>query len=354
VSWNLRLPHLLPAAIQVILFAYWSLYWPAVAVHAPSIALQIAMGFAADAAFSFARFGSWRIGAAPLPIVLSTNLFAWFNPAGIVISILAAFASKALIRRGEIHVLNPSAIGLSVGGVIALVAPDLVHFAGVFHTMNLAPNMAELIIVLALVPQARFRILPVSIGAVLGLGAADNPAVLRPAMLLAVAVLATDPATIPRSDAGKLLFGGFLGLTIPLTSLVLRHSGQIDDFAKVLPIPVANWLGPWFDLLGGKAVSRAKPALASVARWTTRRALPVWLTGTGPLPNAVFVACWLGLVVPRLWAEKPLDFEPALHWNLGTPLVVRDPDDVPRCPSNPVFCRPFSVGQELELWRERR
>jgi hypothetical protein len=311
------------------------------------------MGFAADAAFSFARFGSWRIGAAPLPIVLSTNLFAWFNPAGIVISILAAFASKALVRRGEGHVLNPSAIGLSVGGAIALVAPDLVHFGGVFHTMNLAPNMAELIIVLALVPQARFRILPVSIGAVLALGATGNNAVLRPAMLLAVAVLATDPATIPRSDAGKLLFGGFLGLTIPLTSSLLRHSGQIDDFAKVLPIPVANWLGPWFDLLGGKAVMRAKPALASVARWTTGRALPLWLRGAAPLPNAVFVVCWLGLVVPRLWVEKPRDFEPALHWNYGTPLVVRDADDVPRCPSNPVFCRPFTVGQELELWRER-
>jgi hypothetical protein len=90
-----------------------------------------------------------------------------------------------------------------------------------------------------------------------------------------------------------------------------------------------------------------------VARWTTRRALPLWLAGAAPVPNAVFVACWLGLVVPRLWVEKPWDFEPALHWNYGTPLVVRDADDVPRCPSNPVFCRPFTVGQELELWRER-
>ena len=49
----------------------------------------------------------------------------------------------------------------------------------------------------------------------------------------------------------------------------------------------------------------------------------------------------------------PLDFEPALHWNWGTPLVVRDADDVPRCASNPVFCKPFMFAQEVALWRER-
>jgi hypothetical protein len=285
------------------------------------------------------RFGSWRVGAAPLPIVLSTNLFAWFSPAGVVLSLVTAFACKALLRRGESHMLNPSAIGLSCGGAVALLAPELVQFGGLFHTMNLAPNMAELILLLALVPQARFRILPVSIGAALALRAADNPAVLRPPVLLALALLATDPATIPRSDAGRFLFGVFVGASMPVLSILFRHYGLADDFSKVMPIPIANALAPWFDRAGARAAALVKRGR---------------LRGAPPIPNAAFVAGWLALSLAWMGEEKPWSFEPALHWNLGTPLVVRDADDVPRCAHNPVFCKPFTFVDEVALWRDGR
>ena len=72
-----------------------------------------------------------------------------------------------------------------------------------------------------------------------------------------------------------------------------------------------------------------------------------------PLPNAVFVCCWLFIVVLGMGKDKPRLFEPSIHWTSGTPLVVRDADDVPRCGNNPTICKPFSFVSEWELWRRR-
>ena len=353
VSWEIRLPHLIPATVQVIVFAYWSLYSPAVRDHVPSLVLQVAMGFAADAAFSFLRFGSWRFGSSPLPVVLSSNLFVWLDPHGVMLCILAAFATKTFVRRQGRHVLNPSAIGLSVAGAVSYLWRGSVHVGGLFHTLSLAPNMAELMVLIAMVPQSRFRILPISITAVLVLRMLDNPTVLRPPMVLAVALLATDPSTIPQTDGGKVLFGAFVAVALVYASIFLRGLGFTDDFAKVFPVPVANLLVPLFDGVAlfvaariakvwGHVTARVD-ALAPLGRWASR-----------PLPNLVFMALWLGITLAPLRAEKPRSFEPTLHWNLGTPLVVRDADDVPRCDRNPVFCEPFTFVQELALWRRAR
>jgi hypothetical protein len=357
-TWEVRLPHLLPAAIQVALYAYWSIYWPDVRDHVPSLVLQLIMGFAADAAFAYARFGSWRIGASPLPIVLSANLFAWFDTPGIVMTLLGAFASKTYLRRDGKHILNPSAAGLTLAGVFTTLTPNLVHFGGVFHTMNASPNMAELLIVLALVPQLRFRILPVTIGGMMALKWFGNPAVARPALLLAIVLLATDPATIPRTDLGKILFGAFVGSGIVFASFVLRQLGSPDDFSKVMSIPVANALIPVFDWIGSTVSSHV--LRAAERRATLERALAKLGTWTPPrqpggarswsVPNLALVAAWLLLILPSFGRDKRQAFEPAIYWNWGTPLVQRDEDDVPRCESNPVYCKPFSFVDEASAW----
>ncbi len=340
-------PHLLPAVIQVVLFVYWSLYWPAVREHAVSMGLQLAMAIALDAALSFARYGSWRIGVAPFPVVLSSNLFVWLDPNGVVICLVVAFVTKTFLVRNGRPMMNPSAVGLAVAGVVSYLVPDFVRVGGLFHTMNLAPNMAEIMVLLAMTPQLRFRILPVSIGAVVALRMADNPAVLRPPIILAVALLATDPSTIPQTDAGKALFGAFIGLGLVVTSWTLRHLGQIDDFAKVIPIPIANALGPYFDRLGEALVSTVRRGVVTLMLGTPA----VEANGPRPLPNALFMVTWLAVTISPLAEEKPHSFEPALHWNLGTRFVVRDADDVPRCEHNPLFCRPFTFVEEVRRWR---
>jgi hypothetical protein len=355
IQRDFRSLHVIQFLTQGSIFVYWALYWPGVGGQMPLLALMLAMGFAADALFSFARFGSWRAGLSVVPVVFSINLFEWFDPHGAVIAIVAAFASKHLLHRGGRHIFNPSVAGLTVTGLVTILAPGYVHFGGLFHTLNVPPNMSEWILLVTLLPQLRFRILPVTIGALIGLTLWGIPGVLRPTILIAMTLLVTDPATSPRSDLGKLLFGMLFGGLLPVCSIALRGIGQPDDFAKILAIPVANLLVPQLD-----ALATAVTALAAGAR---DRALAAMTPGAAvdwlgrrlrePIPKAAMLACWLLLIVPRLAVEKPLYFEPDIHWNYATPLVVRDADGVPRCGRNPVFCKVFTFPQEAALWIRR-
>lgn len=350
VSWAIKLPHLLPAAIQVVLFCYWGLYWTAIRDHLPTLLTQLVLGFALDAFFAFARFGSWRIGASPFPIVLSSNLFAWFNTTGTIVNLVVAFASKTYIHRQGRHIFNPSSLGLATAGILAVAFPEFIGFGGVFHTMNIPPNMMELVVLLSILPQSRFRIVPVSIAAIAALQYQGIPGSLRPSMLLAIALLATDPATIPRTDLGKIFFGVFLGFAMPFTSLQLRALGSPDDFSKVIPIPIANALGPAFDALGGVVWGGAARLGAMLRARLKQLASQMDRLGAWRIPDRGMIAIWLLFVVPGMWKEKPATFEPTMLWTMGTPHVIRDADDVPRCEHNPLFCRPFSFAQEVVAW----
>jgi hypothetical protein len=357
ITRDLRGLHVVQFVTQGSIFVYWSLYWPGVRGQVPLLGLMLVMGFAADALFSFARYGSWRAGLSVVPVVFSINLFEWFDARGAVIAIVAAFACKHLVHRGGRHIFNPSVAGLTVTGLVTVLAPGYVHFGGLFHTLNVPPNMAEWILLVTLVPQLRFRIMPVSIGTLLALYLWGIPGVLRPTILIAMTLLATDPATSPRTDLGKLLFGLTFGGLLPAWSLVLRGLGQPDDFAKILAIPAANLLVPQLDAVAIFLVARAAATrdrlLASAGpRAGLAPATVAWLGEKirRPIPNAAFVGCWLLLIVPRLMEEKPRYFEPEIHWNYATPLVVRDADDVPRCARNPVFCEVFSMPREAALW----
>jgi len=338
VKFDVRLPHVVPFAIQFLIYSYWSLYWPGVVAHAPSMVLQIALAFAIEAALSFARSGVWTVGLGPLPIVLSANLFAWFDPIGSVILVFAAIASKTLLRREGRHLLNPSAAGLSAGGLFLLANPQAV-WQGLFHTENLAPNMVELILLLSALPLLRFRLALIPLGAALALShlPGPSPGLAIPGTIIAFALFASDPATTPKTPAGRLAYGLFVGASVWATSRLLIAMRSPDDFAKVLPVPLANLLASRFDRLG-----------SLVPSWLNTQLLaPRW--------NVVHTALWLLVVLGSFIGSKGRDFEAADHWTYGTPLVVRGADDVPRCADNPAFCRPFAFGAEIAAWvaRER-
>jgi hypothetical protein len=267
--------------------------------------------------------------------VLSANLFAWFLPAGSIVVVLVAIASRTFIRRNGHHLFNPSAAGLTVAGLLSFFSPNFA-FDGVFHTLSLAPNMAELLILLALIPQTRFRIVLASVGAILGMKWfgliwAAGPNLGTPGTLLTIALFATDPATMPRTPVGQLLFGAVVGFGVVLFSAVLTLAGLPDDFAKVFPVPIANLLVGRFDSVGGRLAARAPSFLS-----------PRW--------NLAHVMVWLILVVPPVARFKPPQFLIAPHWTYATPLVVGSRDGVPHCDANAVFCQPFSFAQELRRW----
>ncbi len=109
--WELKAPHLLPAIIQTLVLAYWTLYWRGFIELIPSILMQIALAYAIDALVMLTLVGTWKIGFGPFPIILSANLFNWFDPPGTTVLIAAAMSSRALIRYRGRHLLNPSAFG---------------------------------------------------------------------------------------------------------------------------------------------------------------------------------------------------------------------------------------------------
>jgi hypothetical protein len=332
---DLRLPHAVPTLIQTTLFVYWWLYWPGVGQRVPSILLQIELAYATDAILSLGRERTWRLGLGPLPIVLSANLFAWFTPLGSVVVVVAAVASRTFLRRGGRHVFNPSAAGLTLAGLLSLASP-MFTYEPTFHTLSLAPNMAEMLILLTLIPQIRFRIVLVSVGAVVGLALAGFvfthfPALGMPGTLITFALFATDPATIPRTPAGQLLFGTVVGAGMAILSTLLTAAGLPDVFAKVFPIPIANLLAPRLDALGRQL--SLEPVSLLAPRW-----------------NAAHLVVWLALVVPQVCTSKANQFLMAPHWTYHTPLVAYRATNALRCEDNPTFCRPFTFVREISGW----
>jgi hypothetical protein len=166
-------------------------------------------------------------------------------------------------------------------------------------------------------------------------------------------LLATDPATTPDTKLGRLFFGVVVGMSYPIYSHLLRGLGQPDDFAKILSVPIANLFTPQFDAAARRVWPRIE---ATVDAWRVstanalRRQLGRVATRVAAAPNAAFAVTWVVLFIAPQPVVKPRYFEPSLHWTWGTPFVVRDADDVPRCAHNPVFCRPFSFVGEAALW----
>ena len=230
---DIRKPHIVQACVHTSIFLYWSLYWPGVRVQAPMILLMIVLAYAADASFSLLRYGSWRLGLSPFPIVFSTNLFVWLDWHGAVLAMVGALFCKYYVQRNGRHIFNPSVAGLVLNAICTILFPSFVHFQGLFHTLNIAPDMAEWVFLGSLVPLVMFRLLPVSIGSIIGLYyLTETPGSVRPMLLLMMTLLATDPATTPDTNVGRLIFGIIVGVSYPLYSRLLHALGHPDDFAK--------------------------------------------------------------------------------------------------------------------------
>ena len=80
LPWQMviRKPHIVQTAVQLGVFAYWGSAWSPVYEQAPLIFAQVCLAYLCEAYFSWRRFGLWRLGFGPFPVVLSTNLFLWF------------------------------------------------------------------------------------------------------------------------------------------------------------------------------------------------------------------------------------------------------------------------------------
>jgi hypothetical protein len=280
------------------------------------------------------------------PVVFSTNLFLYYVDESMLYAYalyVVALVGKATLRRDGRHIFNPSALGMSVMIGLELLVPSwMAHHVDVDHAFLLAPNMMELLFLVALAGQFRLPIVYTTLGAWLvletGVGSFGIAPVSAyyPSTFIAILLLVTDPRTSARSPVGQLLYGAVYGLGYQWMSDGFQWSVGHDGGAKVLAVLPANLAAPWLDRVGASLQARVARAFAAHEAW-------------------VFV--WIACVL-FTWAGQPdrkqqfFDLWVPDHERNGTPWIRRDDEGRVTCATNPVFCRPFSFSEELRMWRE--
>ncbi len=336
---QVRITHALPACIQLTLFGYWSLYWPPMGDQALSILVQLAYAIVLDMVLSFAVHKRWAIGFAPFPVVLSTNLFAQFSLGGVhfsLVIITLALLSKALLRRkGGGHIFNPSAFGLALFGLVNTFFPAL-GSGDYSHEFGATPNMTELIILLGLIVQLRVPVVLATLSAALVLVGFEHYEVrtfvpIFAPVALVLVLLITDPATLPRTNPGRVVFGVFVGLGMAAFDLWFEVHDLTDFWTKVTILPVANALSPLFDRLG-QHLDR------------------VTLGVLQPRFNRVHVALWVALAVFLLVDGKADYIDHFWQAREAMPFVQLDAAGRASCAVNPLYCEPFTLLQEARVW----
>lgn len=267
--WDFRVGHLIQTCVQSSILLFMNLYSPYIKAYAPLIPVQIIFGFLIDFLISIARYGSYRVGFSALPIILSINLFIWFQPELIsfqFLMIVLAFLSKHYLlrdKKGERkHIFNPSAVGMFFGSLF------LIYFGHEYSWLNAIsgsynvsrPEIFFWILAMGALSQFAGQVFTISFGAVLTLfsvchlsewltGVPMTNQWIDPAVLVGVTLLITDPVTTPKTAWGRFVFGCTYGLAILATYGMLSYFREPGYFAKILPVPFLNYFAHYFDRL---------------------------------------------------------------------------------------------------------
>lgn len=261
--------HYVQAAVQFSIMLYWGWFAPRVYPEFPLIFAQILYLYAFDALLSWSRGRTWRAGFGPLPIVISTNLLLWFKHDwyGLQFAMLTTGAlAKQFIswnREGRrTHIFNPSAFGQFLFAV-ALIATgtskDLTWGREIAASFEV-PHMLIVVFLGGLVVQSLFHVTLMTAGAAIALTAVNliytstSGGVfyfvntnLAAAVFLGMHLLVTDPATSPRTNGGRLLFGLLYGLGAAALYRLLDDFQVPTFWDKLLPVPLLNLCVPFID-----------------------------------------------------------------------------------------------------------
>ncbi|HLH42432.1 MAG TPA: tetratricopeptide repeat protein [Bryobacteraceae bacterium] len=294
-------------------FAYWGWYWPEVYHEIPLIAAQVVFLYVFDMLVCWLRRDHWILGFGPIPIVFSTNLFLWFRDDWFYFQ----FAMIALIVLGKeflkwkrdgrsVHIFNPSAFALFLVSVVLLAArgTPLTWGVEISTTFNNPPNIYLEIFLLGLIVQALFSVTLVTLSAAAMLVALNFAYLgatgmyrfidfnIHPAVFLGLHLLVTDPATSPRKNLGKAIFGAAYGAGVFVAFSLLDSLGAPTFYDKLLCVPALN--------LTVRALDRASIALAAWfarKKWVAAQKFPfkplsAW---TPQQANFAFMGLWAAL-----------------------------------------------------------
>ncbi len=260
--------HYIQAIVQFSIYAYWGWYWRNVYEAAPLILAQLVYLYTFDALLAWTRGRTWRLGCGLFPIVLSTNLFMWFKDDWFAFQfaiVSACVLGKEFIRWNRngknTHIFNPSAFGLGLCSIVLIATGTTRLTWGIEVATTLArpPHIYLEIFLLGLVVQYFFSVTLMTLSAVAvlcGLNLIYTGSTglfhfvdtnIPIAIFLGLHLLVTDPATSPRSNVGRIVFGGLYGAANYVLFGVLGNYGVPDFYDKLIPVPFLNLLVPWID-----------------------------------------------------------------------------------------------------------
>jgi hypothetical protein len=359
-----RSTHYIQATLQASIYVYLGLYWDAIRANVPLLLTQILLGYLFEILLSWSRGRPAKLGFGTVPVILSTNLFLWFREDYFyyqVLMVALAFFSKEFLTWNydgrKRHIFNPSALPLSVASVLLIATGtiELTSAVDLVAIFDFAPNFYEVIFLLGLVTQGLYQTTPVSLGTVVSmyilhyaaqwvLGEPIGDTAIHAQVFLGLVFLVTDPATSPKSNFGKFLFGLTYGLGVFVLGIVLRLVHQPGLFAKLLIVPPVNLMVPLFDRL----VAR----LEKVAVFGNMR-VPARLSRFGWL-GAYIVLVVLILPDLKTGTTKPATILPKTPFYLS-PEMDAIAKNYSRCRSiYPQAYKPFGLVYEMNHLTEIR
>ena len=255
--------HWVQACTQVVIYAFWAWYVPEIRVYWPLLLAQLLFAYGFHILLTWSRRDHYGLGLGPVPITGSFNLFILFRPEwfywqfGIV---ALAFLGKELIRWEKdgrsAHIFNPSSFGLVVFSAVLILTGTTDRTLGVDIASWLvyAPNVYTVLFLVSIPVQLLFGVATMTIAAfvttyVYGLayfGVTGTylffDAYIPVAVFVGMLLLITDPATSPRTESGRIVFGVLYGLGIMATFALLRMADLPAFYDKLLPVPILNLL----------------------------------------------------------------------------------------------------------------
>jgi hypothetical protein len=256
-----RPEHYMQLFAQLAIYVYWSFYWDPIREAAWLIAAQVAFAYAFDMLLTWSRRDTYALTFVPFPIVFSINLFLRFRDgyfAWQFVLVAIAFLAKEFIRWQKegrsVHIFNPSSFALAIVSLVLLATgtTNLTWGEGIATLLFLPPKIYLFLFLISLPAQFRFGITTMSLSAivttyVIGLayfGVTGTyffvDSYIPVAVFLGMLLLVTDPATAPRTEFGRVMFGALYGVSTVLLYWLLGVVGAPTFYDKLLQIPLLN------------------------------------------------------------------------------------------------------------------
>ena len=306
-----RSVHYVQLMMHSCVYAYWGWYWREVYHEIPLIFGQLLFAYALDMIVCWFRRDKWIFGFGPFPIILSTNLFLWFRDDWFYLQFLliaVGVLGKEFIkwkREGRMaHIFNPSALSLFLFSVvlIATSSTKLTWGLEIANTFHRPPQIYLELFLLGLIVQALFGVTLVTLAAaaalfLMNLAYTHVTGVyhfvdsnIPVAVFLGLHLLVTDPATSPRRNFGKIIFGALYGVGVFTAYGALSWFGAPEFYDKLLCVPILNLFVRELDHVSEQAAAIVRSWGASWKlgpRATNYACMGVWIslfavmTGTG-------------------------------------------------------------------------